>query len=138
MKNNFLLLSTVFVLSLFQQFNAQKKQTFDASNARDGETIEYCHQHKKQALLMQNQEYLKMKQQDDVEFQKALKKPVPKGVIYKIAVVFHLLHNNGIENISDEQIFDAIAIMNRDFRKLNANSHHQVAMAQHMFAMLQT
>lgn len=122
MKNNFLLLFTALILSLFQQLNAQKKPTFDPTNARDGEKIEYCHQHKKQALLMQNEEYIKMKQQDDVEFQKVLKKPVPKGIIYKIPVVFHLLHNNGIENISDEQIFDAIAIMNRDFRKLNADT----------------
>jgi hypothetical protein len=40
MKNNFLLLITVFVLSLFQQLNAQKKSSFDATNARDGENVE--------------------------------------------------------------------------------------------------
>jgi len=119
MKNNFLLLISIFVFSLFQQLNAQHKPSFDATNARDGEKVEYCHQHKKQALLNQNQEYLKMKIQDEVEFQKALKKPVQKGVIYKIPVVFHVLHNNGVENISDEQIMDALAIMNRDFRLQN-------------------
>jgi PKD repeat protein len=122
MKNNFLLLITVFVLSIFQQLNAQNKPSFDASNARDGEKVEYCHQHKKQALLEQNQSYLKMKQQDEIEFQKVLKKPVPKGIIYKIPVVFHVLHINGIENISDDQIMDALAILNRDFRKLNADT----------------
>lgn len=122
MKNNFLLLITVFVLSLFQQINAQKKPAFDATNARDGEKVEYCHQHKKQALLMENQEYLKMKHQDEIEFQKALKKPVQKGIIYKIPIVFHVLHNNGIENISDEQIMDALFILNRDFRKQNADT----------------
>ena len=33
--------------------NAQKT-TFDASNARDGETVEYCIQHKKNNALMNN------------------------------------------------------------------------------------
>jgi hypothetical protein len=122
MKNNFLLLITVFVLSIFQQLNAQNKPSFDASNARDGEKVEYCHQHKKQALLEQNPLYLKSKLQDEIEFQKALKKPVQKGIVYKIPIVFHVLHNNGIENISDEQIMDALAVMNRDFRKLNADT----------------
>jgi PKD repeat protein len=44
-------------------------------------------------------------------------------VIYKIPVVFHVLHNNGVENISDEQIQDALAILNRDYRKLNADAN---------------
>ena len=122
MKNNFLLLITVFVLSIFQQLNAQNKPSFDASNARDGEKVEYCHQHKKQALLEQNPLYLKSKLQDEIEFQKALKKPVQKGIVYKIPIVFHVLHNNGVENISDEQIMDALSILNRDFRKLNADT----------------
>lgn len=42
--------------------------------------------------------------------------------IYTIPVVFHIIHNNGVENISDEQIFDALAILNRDFRKLNPDT----------------
>jgi len=43
------------------------------------------------------------------------------GVVYTIPVVFHILHNNGAENISDAQIHDAMVILNRDFRKLNAD-----------------
>ncbi len=35
--------------------------------------------------------------------------------IYIIPVVFHVVHFNGQENISPEQIEDAIAVMNRDF-----------------------
>lgn len=45
------------------------------------------------------------------------------GVIYTIPVVFHILHNNGSENISDAQIADALAILNRDYRKLNADAN---------------
>ena len=39
-----------------------------------------------------------------------------------IPVVFHILHLNGPENISDEQIFNQMEILNRDFRKLNADT----------------
>lgn len=47
---------------------------------------------------------------------------VPKGTIYKIPTVFHILHNGGTENISEEQIFNAIEVMTRDFRKQNADT----------------
>jgi PKD repeat protein len=36
-----------------------------------------------------------------------------------IPVVFHVIHYNGPENISDAQIHSGIEVMNRDFRKLN-------------------
>lgn len=39
--------------------------------------------------------------------------------VYIIPVVFHIIHNNGTENISNEQVLDAVRILNRDFRKLN-------------------
>ncbi|MDF3026886.1 MAG: hypothetical protein K0S23_1193 [Fluviicola sp.] len=44
------------------------------------------------------------------------------GVIYTIPVVFHIIHNNGSENISDAQIQDALNILNRDYRKLNTDT----------------
>ena len=47
---------------------------------------------------------------------------VPKGTIYRIPTVFHILHNGGAENISEEQIFNAIEVMTRDFRKQNADT----------------
>jgi PKD repeat protein len=42
--------------------------------------------------------------------------------VYIIPVVFHVVHNYGPENISDEQIYDAIEILNRDYRKLNPDT----------------
>jgi PKD repeat protein len=44
------------------------------------------------------------------------------GLIYTIPVVFHILHNGGTENISDAQVADALAILNRDYRRLNADA----------------
>lgn len=36
-----------------------------------------------------------------------------------IPVVFHIIHDNGPENISDEQVYSAMEVLNRDFRLLN-------------------
>jgi PKD repeat protein len=47
--------------------------------------------------------------------------------LYIIPVVFHVVHDNGEENISDAQIHDAMAVLNADFRKLNADTNQIVA-----------
>jgi PKD repeat protein len=102
---------------------AQQKRVLDPGNMRQGETIEYCIQHKKQAELMKNPAYVKAKELDDAEFEMLSKKGgSEKATIYKIPVVFHVLHMNGVENISDEQILDALALLNRDYRKQNADT----------------
>ncbi len=41
---------------------------------------------------------------------------------YTIPVVFHVLHQNGIENISDAQIADQVAIFNRDYNLQNTDT----------------
>jgi hypothetical protein len=120
--NSKISIAILFFSLTFSTLFGQNKAPFDATNARDGELVEYCIQHKKMAALMQNPDYVLQKQQDDIEFAKALKKAQPKGVVYRIPIVFHVLHNNGVENISDEQIYDALAILNRDFRKQNADT----------------
>jgi PKD repeat protein len=45
----------------------------------------------------------------------------PEAVLV-IPMVFHILHLDGPENISDEQIYDQIEILNRDYNKLNADT----------------
>ena len=42
------------------------------------------------------------------------------GDPYVIPVVFHIIHNNGPENISDDQVHDAIRVMNEDYNKTNS------------------
>lgn len=39
-----------------------------------------------------------------------------------IPVVFHIIHKYGVENISDEQVYDAIEKLNIDYNKLNADT----------------
>ncbi|HQZ42046.1 MAG TPA: hypothetical protein PK735_04090, partial [Flavobacteriales bacterium] len=43
------------------------------------------------------------------------------GGNYTIPVVFHIIHENGLENISDEQVYDAMRVLNDDFNKLNSD-----------------
>lgn len=45
------------------------------------------------------------------------------GVVRIIPVVFHVIHVNGRENISKEQIDDQMRILNEDFRLLNPNKN---------------
>ena len=40
---------------------------------------------------------------------------------YIIPVVFHVIHENGPENISDAQILDQIRILNRDYSNPDTN-----------------
>lgn len=43
------------------------------------------------------------------------------GEGYVIPVVFHIIHINGPENISNEQVYDAVRVMNEDFNKMTPN-----------------
>ncbi len=43
------------------------------------------------------------------------------GGNYVLPVVFHIIHNGGPENISDEQVKDAVRILNDDYNKLNTD-----------------
>ena len=44
------------------------------------------------------------------------------GTVYTIPVVVHVLHDNGIGNISKEQVEDGIRVLNEDFRRLNTDT----------------
>jgi PKD repeat protein len=114
----------VVVSFLFNALNLSAQNTFfDATNARDGETVEYCHQHKLHVKNLANPAYVQSLQNDEIIRQhEAFNSSTTKGIVYKIPIVFHVLHINGAENISDAQIKDALFILNRDFRKQNADA----------------
>lgn len=46
---------------------------------------------------------------------------------YTIPVVFHILHLNGSENISDAQVMDAVDALNIDYAKQNADTANTLA-----------
>jgi len=127
----------LFSSVLFFAQNHNHSSHLDHSNMRDGEHVEYCKTHKKLEKLMQNpsfvqqriQDQLKLTQQEVVVRQEDQNKA---GTIYKVPIVFHVLHNGGTENISREQILDALAILNRDFRKQNSDANSVVSAFQGM------
>jgi hypothetical protein len=41
---------------------------------------------------------------------------------FTVPIVFHILHINGPENVSDAQVIDAVRILNRDFAKQNPDT----------------
>ncbi len=50
-----------------------------------------------------------------------------KGVIsYTIPVVFHVIHNHGVENVSTSQILDGLRILNEGYQKRNPDTANLV------------
>jgi PKD repeat protein len=47
--------------------------------------------------------------------------------IYKVPVVFHILHDYGTENITDAQVHSQMEILNEDYRKQNADLANVIA-----------
>lgn len=60
-----------------------------------------------------------------------------RSTTYVIPVVFHIIHDYGTENISDEQIYDAIDKMNEDYSKSNADFLETAAEFQDVAADVQ-
>lgn len=48
--------------------------------------------------------------------------------MYRIPVVFHVMHRFGTENISRAQIYDCLRILNEDFARLNSDSSNTRAL----------
>lgn len=98
--------------------------------------VEKCSQHHKmQEMMIKDPARYATMFKDPLPNQKTKYKPNAgteklTGVIYTIPVVFHIIHNNGTENISDAQVQDALNILNRDYRKLNADTSAIVAAFQ--------
>lgn len=99
-------------------FNAQEKHCYT-----DQMMAKYFEKHPEaKAAFEQRMEEARLL--DEKEFAngyKTAKKPAA-ATAYTVPVVFHVLHMGGSENISDAQIKDAIACMNRDFSKKNADT----------------
>lgn len=107
-------------------FSQTQSTQIDPTNVREGESVEYCLTHKKQNALMLDPAAAASFAQDEIIRQNEALSATnsPEATVYYIPVVFHLLHNNGVEKISDEQILDGLAILNRDFRLQNADANN--------------
>lgn len=76
------------------------------------------HQHDPAALLRMEED-----RQELEEFTRAFEEAYTPGarMPFVIPVVFHVIHDNGPENVSDAQLEDAIRVLNNDFNKLNSD-----------------
>ena len=59
----------------------------------------------------------------------------PTGVVvFKIPVVFHVIHEYGVENISKAQVQDAVRILNLSYQKLNPDTGSVAQLFKPIFA----
>ena len=71
-------------------------------------------------LVEQHPEILEAEKQLEAHTRQfAMAKSGDDTTVYTIPVVFHVVHNYGVENISDEQILSAIEVLNRDYDAAN-------------------
>lgn len=103
MKTLFFLL---FLLS-FQLISAQPIRCLTDEN----------HQH----LMQVDANYAKERKRIDSHTLQYLQNPKKQRAIKTIPVVFHVVYNTPAQNISTEQILSQLAVLNNDFRKLNAD-----------------
>src|SRR5688572_33306140 len=73
------------------------------------------------AIYDKNPALLQKKEAEDKKTRSSQAKLIPNST-YVIPIVFHILHLDGPENISDEQVKDAVRILNRDFAKKNPDT----------------
>lgn len=126
MKKQFYTLLSLTLFSASVSAQQPAKQVLELDNMREGEHVEYCIQHKKMKELRQDPQMAA--QIDAAQQQLAYEEKHPKGTtqkatVYTIPVVFHVLHVGGVENVSRDQILDAVAILNRDYRLQNTDAN---------------
>lgn len=118
-------LSTLIAVSSFAQVKSHK---IDPTNCREGESVEYCTEHKKMNELMKNPAFMKIYAADQAKLKQREEemladKSQDRLQVYVVPVVFHVLHNGGAEKIGVDQCMDALAILNRDYRLQNTDAN---------------
>ncbi len=79
-------------------------------------------------LMAKYPDYAKKKQQIEAYTNRYIQKNKTQfktdggGVTIKIPVVFHVVYKTAAQNIPDERLIEQIAILNADFRRLNADT----------------
>jgi len=87
-----------------------------------GHFLEPCHQQQfREQIRLKKTELYDRLLQDRQMLNKHTANYIPQKAddVYIIPIVFHILHNGGQENIADTQIYEALEILNRDYRRMN-------------------
>ncbi|NEN23876.1 T9SS type A sorting domain-containing protein [Cryomorpha ignava] len=103
---------------LFSVVSAVHSQEIDDDGT---ELLVKCHTYEMMDKLLEEHPELKQSTEhsaaQQAEFRTLFAKNYEKKdeEVYIIPVVFHIVHNNGVENLAPEQIENAIEVMNQDF-----------------------
>ena len=82
-----------------------------------------CGQHIVLKELLKNDDFKAYYDQEQKSFSSNNQISAPKSsVLHKIPVVFHIVHNNGVEKIDRSQVLDALEKLNIDLRALRPDS----------------
>lgn len=99
-----------------------QEPTFCSTSEKMQEYKESLSQQERALYELQQQTYEQQIQQTIADHPEWKEKSHERGTIkYTIPVVFHILHEGGSENISNEQIYNAINHMNEDYQKSNSS-----------------
>ena len=108
---------------LFLLLTLVSAYTFGQNHSHENPRL--CGEHIERAKLINSSEAFRIQDSiDQVEFQAGYEaflenwSPYDRSA-YTIPVVVHVVHTNGIENISNEQIYEAIDRLNDDFNMTN-------------------
>jgi len=122
MKQTLLLITAI----IFCQIGLTQQRELDYTNVREGQDFEVCRTHKIMNEKLLNPVFLKMYAADQALIQKRKEEMLhekKQGTVYTFPVVFHVLHNGGNENVTREELVNAVDILNTNYRRLNASAN---------------
>lgn len=113
MKKQFLLVA-MLIASITYTVQAQELKVIPCS------THEYM-----ENVQMKDPQFILNQQLLEQEYQIMLQNGHKPGQKVKriIPIVFHIFHNNGVENISKERVLEQVEILNKDFQRLNSDTN---------------
>lgn len=109
-----LLITAMLIASTFLNVNAQELKVIPCA------THEYM-----QEVQMKDPQFVLNQQLLEQEYQAIMQSGHKAGQKVKriIPIVFHIFHNNGVENIAKERILEQVEILNKDFQRLNSDTN---------------
>ena len=98
-----------------------------ASSTSFGQQIQRCGSHIMNDAALMNHPELRVAQEELEAFTEQYSPDAAeRSVLTVIPIVFHIIHNYGSENISREQVEDAVRIINEDFQQLNTDQNEVI------------
>lgn len=122
MKQPLLLITAI----IFCQIGFTQQRELDYTNVREGQDFEVCRTHKVMNEKLLNPAFLKIHAADQALIKRRkeeMTQAKQQGTVYTFPVVFHILHNGGNENVSDQELIAAVATLNENYRRLNASAN---------------